>query len=77
MDSPQSWVPASEAQDQNMSGVVGVQHEDNCQAGAGARTIGGAVPVHTTEIISERLSEGGPHNRFQLSPGSSHAEIYF
>lgn len=30
-----------------------------------------------TEMISERLSERGPHNRFQLSPGSSHTEIYF
>jgi dTMP kinase len=29
------------------------------------------------EVISERLSERGPHNRFQLSPGSSHAEAYF
>lgn len=29
------------------------------------------------EIISERLSERGPHNRFQLSPGNSHAEVHF
>lgn len=29
------------------------------------------------EVISERLSERGPHNRFQLSPGSSHAEVHF
>ncbi len=29
------------------------------------------------EIISERLVERGPHNRFQLSPGSSHAEVHF
>jgi dTMP kinase len=29
------------------------------------------------EAISERLQERGPHNRFQLSPGSSHAETYF
>lgn len=29
------------------------------------------------ETISERLSERGPHNRFQLSPGSSHAEVHF
>jgi dTMP kinase len=29
------------------------------------------------EVISERLQERGPHNRFQLSPGSSHAEMYF
>jgi dTMP kinase len=29
------------------------------------------------EIIAERLSERGPHNRFQLSPGSSHAEVHF
>jgi dTMP kinase len=29
------------------------------------------------EIISERLHERGPHNRFQISPGSSHAEAHF
>ena len=29
------------------------------------------------EVISQRLAERGPHNRFQLSPGSSHAEVYF
>jgi len=29
------------------------------------------------EVISERLRERGPHNRFQLSPGSSHAEVHF
>jgi dTMP kinase len=29
------------------------------------------------EIISERLTECGPHNRYQLTPGSSHAEIHF
>lgn len=29
------------------------------------------------EVISERLTERGPHNRFQLSPGSSHAEVHF
>jgi dTMP kinase len=29
------------------------------------------------EIISERLTERGPHNRYQLTPGSSHAEIHF
>ena len=29
------------------------------------------------DVISERLNERGPHNRFQLSPGSSHAEVYF
>ncbi|MFD9716281.1 dTMP kinase [Streptomyces sp. NPDC059076] len=29
------------------------------------------------EVISERLQERGPHNRFQLSPGSSHAEVHF
>lgn len=29
------------------------------------------------EVISQRLSERGPHNRFQLSPGSSHAEVHF
>lgn len=29
------------------------------------------------ETISERLHERGPHNRFQLSPGSSHAEVHF
>jgi dTMP kinase len=28
-------------------------------------------------IISERLAERGPRNRFQLSPGSSHAEAHF
>jgi dTMP kinase len=28
-------------------------------------------------IISERLAERGAHNRFQLSPGSSHAEVHF
>lgn len=29
------------------------------------------------EVISERLAERGPHNRFQLTPGSSHAEVHF
>ena len=29
------------------------------------------------EIIAERLSARGAHNRFQLSPGSSHAEAHF
>ncbi len=29
------------------------------------------------DVISERLRERGPHNRFQLSPGSSHAEAHF
>lgn len=29
------------------------------------------------ETIAQRLVERGPHNRFQLSPGSSHAEVYF
>lgn len=29
------------------------------------------------EVISERLHERGAHNRFQLSPGSSHAEVHF
>ncbi len=29
------------------------------------------------DVVSERLRERGPHNRFQLSPGSSHAEVHF
>lgn len=29
------------------------------------------------ETIAERLRERGPHNRFQLSRGSSHAEVHF
>lgn len=29
------------------------------------------------ETIAEQLRERGPHNRFQLSPGSSHAEFHF
>lgn len=29
------------------------------------------------ETIAERLAERGPHNRFQLRPGSSHAEVHF
>lgn len=29
------------------------------------------------DVIAQRLDERGPHNRFQLSPGSSHTEIYF
>jgi hypothetical protein len=28
------------------------------------------------EVIAERLIERGPHNRFQLSPGGSHAEVH-
>jgi dTMP kinase len=28
-------------------------------------------------MIAQRLGERGPHNRFQLRPGSAHAEIYF
>jgi dTMP kinase len=27
------------------------------------------------DVIAERLSERGPHNRFQHTPGSSHAEV--
>lgn len=30
-----------------------------------------------SEVISKRLTERGRHNRFQLSPGSSHAEVHF
>lgn len=29
------------------------------------------------ETIAERLAARGPHNRFQLTPGSSHAEVHF
>lgn len=29
------------------------------------------------ETIAERLSARGPHNRFQLTPGSSYAEVHF
>lgn len=29
------------------------------------------------EVIAQRLAERGPHNRFQLTPGSSHAEAHF
>ncbi|XKK39641.1 hypothetical protein HFP72_01590 [Nocardiopsis sp. ARC36] len=29
------------------------------------------------EVIAERLAERGPHNRFQLSLGSSHAEVIY
>jgi dTMP kinase len=29
------------------------------------------------DIISERLTERGPHNRFQLTSSSSHAEVHF
>ena len=29
------------------------------------------------DVIAERLSERGPHNRFQLTPGSSHAEATY
>jgi dTMP kinase len=29
------------------------------------------------EVIAERLAARGPHNRFQLTPGSSHAEVNF
>ncbi|MFC1440147.1 dTMP kinase [Streptacidiphilus sp. N1-10] len=29
------------------------------------------------EVIAERLHDRGAHNRFQLSPGSSHAEVHF
>jgi dTMP kinase len=29
------------------------------------------------EVIAERLTERGPHDRFQLTPGSSHAEVHF
>jgi dTMP kinase len=29
------------------------------------------------EVIAERLNERGAHNRFQTSPGSSHAEVHF
>lgn len=29
------------------------------------------------EVIAERLVARGPHNRFQLTPGSAHAEAHF
>lgn len=29
------------------------------------------------EVIAERLAERGAHNRFQLTPGSSYAEVHF
>ena len=29
------------------------------------------------DTIAERLAARGPHNRFQLTPGSSHAEVHF
>lgn len=29
------------------------------------------------EVIAQRLSERGPHNRFQLTPGSSHTEVEY
>jgi dTMP kinase len=29
------------------------------------------------KVIAERLAERGPHNRFQVTPGSSHAEVCF
>jgi dTMP kinase len=29
------------------------------------------------EVIADRLAERGPQNRFQLMPGSSHAEVHF
>ncbi len=29
------------------------------------------------DVIAQRLQQRGPHNRFQLSPGSSHAETDF
>jgi dTMP kinase len=31
----------------------------------------GVILEADPEVISERLNERGPHNRFQLSPGSS------
>jgi dTMP kinase len=29
------------------------------------------------DVIAQRLSERGPHNRFQLAPGSSHTEVEY
>ena len=29
------------------------------------------------EVIAKRLHDRGPHNRFQITPGSSHSESYF
>jgi dTMP kinase len=29
------------------------------------------------EVIAKRLHDRGPHNRFQITPGSSHSEGYF
>lgn len=29
------------------------------------------------EVIAQRLHDRGPHNRFQLTPGSSHSESFF
>ena len=37
----------------------------------------GGHPGSRPEIICRTIRERGPHNRFQLSPGSSHAEVHF
>jgi dTMP kinase len=29
------------------------------------------------EIPAQRLTDRGPHNRFQLTPNNSHAEVHF
>lgn len=29
------------------------------------------------DVIAERLHDRGPHNRFQVTPGSSHSELFF
>ncbi len=44
-------------------------------SGAGKSTV--VEHLADPEIIARRLRERGAHNRFQLSPGSSHAEVHF
>ncbi len=46
----------------------------NAEAGRSDLTV---ILEADPETVAERLRERGPHNRFQLSPGSSHAEVHF
>lgn len=66
MDSPRSWVPASEASDHGTNGAIGVQHEDNCQAGAG--TDNGRRGAGTDQFDSHNNQEAAPGIEHRISP---------
>jgi len=72
MDSPRPWEPASEARDHGTSGVVGVQHEGNCQAGMG--TDKGWRGADTDQCNSHNNQKAAPSIGHSISPGVPYPE---